>query len=293
MNRTASHRFRRRPYHVSRGGLAAGLPILATALGLWSGAAAAQGKVDARYEATLAGIEVGKGAWVIEIDDDQYSASATGATSGVMQAFSSGHGSGESQGRIIGGQFVPFSYTAATTSAKKSETIRMTLSGGNLKDTVIEPQPPFDADRIPVTDAHRRGVLDPMTGSLLMVGGTGDPMSPDSCRTSTPIFDGRMRYDLKLDYKRTEMVKAEKGYQGPALVCAIYFTPISGYIPDRAAIKYLIQQRKMEVWLVPIPGTRVLAPFKLKIPTPLGSAELEATQFVTSATPPRSASRAH
>lgn len=292
MSRTVSYRLRRSPYHAGRG-LVTGLTIVAGALGLWSGRAAAQGKVDARYEATLAGIEVGKGAWVIEIDDDQYAASATGATSGVMQAFSSGHGSGESQGRIIGGQFVPMNYTTSTASEKKAETIRMTLSGGNVKDSVIEPQPPIDADRIPVTDAHRRGVLDPMTGSLLMVGGTGDPMSPDSCRTTTPIFDGRMRYDLKLDFKRIEMVKAEKGYQGPALVCAIYFAPISGYIPDRAAIKYLIQQRKMEVWLVPIPGTRVLAPFKVKIPTPLGSAELEATQFITSATPPRSASRAH
>jgi hypothetical protein len=288
VSRTASHRFRSRaPFPAT------GLPILVAALGLWSGIAAAQGKLDARYEATLAGLEIGKGAWVIEIDDDQYSASATGATSGVMQAFSSGHGSGESQGRIVGGQFMPMNYNASTSSAKKTESIRMTLASGNVRDASIEPQPSFDADRIPVTDAHRRGVLDPMTGSLVIAGGTGDPLSPESCRTSTPIFDGRMRYDLRLEYKRTESVKAEKGYQGPALVCAIYFSPVSGYIPDRAAIKYLIQQRKMEVWLVPIPGTRVLAPFRVKIPTPLGSAELEATQFVTSATAPRSASRAH
>ena len=62
----------------------------------------------------------------------------------------------------------------------------------------------------------------------------------------------------KLDFKRIESVKAEKGYHGPALVCAIYFSPIAGYIPDRAAIKYLAAQRHMEVWLVPIAGTRVL-----------------------------------
>ena len=99
-----------------------------------------------------------------------------------------------------------------------------------------------------------------------------------------------MRYDLKLDYKRIETVKADKGYQGPALVCAIYFAPISGYIADRAAIKYLIEQRKMEVWLVPLAGTRVLVPFKVKIPTPLGNAVLEATQFTVTAMPPKSAS---
>ncbi|WP_040771906.1 DUF3108 domain-containing protein [Rhodopseudomonas sp. B29] len=255
--------------------------------------ACAQAKLDARYEASLAGIEVGKGAWVIEIDDDRYAASATGATSGLLQAFSSGHGSGASQGKIVGDQMVPATYTANIASGKKAETIRMTLNSGNVKEFSIEPEPPVDADRIPVTDAHKRGVLDPMTGSLVRAPGTGDPMSPDTCRTATPIFDGRMRYDLKLDYKRIETVKAEKGYAGPALVCAIYFSPISGYIPDRAAIKYLIEQRKMEVWLVPLTGTRVLVPFKVKIPTPLGNAVLEATQFVVSAMPPKSASRSH
>ena len=38
-----------------------------------------------------------------------------------------------------------------------------------------------------------------------------------------------MRYDLKLDFKRMEIVKAKKGYHAlPALVCAIYFSPVAG-----------------------------------------------------------------
>ena len=82
-------------------------------------------------------------------------------------------------------------------------------------------------------------------------------------------------------------MRAEKGYQGPVVVCAIYFVPLSGYIPDRAAIKYLAAQRNMEVWLAPIAGTRVLVPYKMSIPTPLGTGVLEAVQFVTTAMPPR------
>jgi hypothetical protein len=82
-------------------------------------------------------------------------------------------------------------------------------------------------------------------------------------------------------------VRAEKGYSGPALVCAIYFVPVAGYIPDRPVIRYLAQERKMEIAFVPIAGTRVLVPFRLVIPTPFGPAMLEATSFVTTATPPR------
>ena len=42
----------------------------------------------------------------------------------------------------------------------------------------IDPEPPVDADRIPVTDAHKKGVFDPMTGSMLRVPGTAVVMSP-------------------------------------------------------------------------------------------------------------------
>jgi Protein of unknown function (DUF3108) len=249
--------------------------------------AQAQGKLEAKYEASLAGIPVGKGAWSIDISDDQYTAAASGGTSGLLKAFAGGSGTGTSQGRVVAGTLVPSTYTATTTSSKKSETIRMVVTSGYIKEFSIEPEPPVDAERLPITDAHRRGVMDPMTGSLLRVAGSGDVMAPDSCRQATAIFDGRMRYDLKLDYKRVETVKAEKGYHGPVLVCAIYFSPIAGYIPDRAAIKYLAAQRNMEVWLAPIAGTRVLVPFKVTVPTPLGTAMLEATEFVTTQTPPR------
>lgn len=251
------------------------------------GPARAQGKLEARYEASLAGIVVGKGGWSIDIADDQYSAAASGGSSGLLKAFAGGSGTGASQGRVVAGNLVPSSYSATTTASKKSEAIRMALANGVVKDFAIDPEPPVDPDRIPVTDAHRRGVVDPMTGSLLRVPGSGDAVSPDACRTTTAIFDGRIRYDLKLDYKRMETVKAEKGYRGPVVVCAVYFAPIAGYIPDRAAIKYIAAQRNIEVWLAPIAGTRVLVPFKMSIPTPLGTATLEAVEFVTAASPPR------
>jgi hypothetical protein len=251
--------------------------------------AAAQGRLDARYEVTLAGIPVGKGAWTIEVTDDQYSAAASGGTTGLLKAFSSGSGSGASQGRVVNGTPAATSYLATVESAKKSETIRISFAGGNVKELAIEPEPPVDPDRLVVADAHKRGVLDPMTASLLRVAGTADPVGPEACRMGAGVFDGRMRYDLRLDFKRMDTVKSEKGYQGPVVVCAIYFAPVSGFIPDRPAIKYLAAQRNMEVWFAPISGTRILVPYRLSVPTPLGVGVLEATQFVTSAMPSRTA----
>src|ERR1700743_256651 len=104
------------------------------ALGLlWLAApqeASAQGRLDARYEATLAGIPVGKGAWTIEISDDQFSAAASGGTAGLLKAFSGGSGTSASQGRVVNGALVPQAYVATTTASKKSESIRMALVNG-------------------------------------------------------------------------------------------------------------------------------------------------------------------
>jgi hypothetical protein len=201
-------------------------------------AASAQGRLDAQYEATLSGIPVGKGSWAIEIGDDAFSASAQGGTSGLLKAFSGGSGTGASQGRVVNGALLANAYVATTITSKKSETIRLVLANGGVKDFAIEPEPPVDPDRIVVTDAHRKNVLDPMTGSMIRVPGTGEVLSPEACRTGAAVFDGRLRYDLKLDFKRMETVKAERGYHGAAVVCAVYFTPVAGYIPDRPVIKY-------------------------------------------------------
>jgi Protein of unknown function (DUF3108) len=250
-------------------------------------AASAQGRLDAQYEATLSGIPVGKGAWTIDISDDAFSASAFGGTSGLLRSFTGGSGTGAAQGRVVNGNPVATNYSATTTTSKKSEAIHLSLVNGNIKEFGIDPEPPVDPDRIPVTEAQRRGVYDPMTGAMLRVPGTADPLTPEACRTGAAIFDGRLRYDLKLDFKRMESVKAERGYRGPVVVCAVFFSPVAGYIPDRPVIKYLTAQRNIEIAFAPVAGTRILVPFWMKIPTPLGPAMLEATQFITQASPPR------
>src|ERR1700676_1044296 len=118
----------------------------------------AQGKLDARYEATLAGIPVGKGAWTIDIADDSFSAAASGGTSGLLKAFAGGSGTGAAQGRVVNGALVSTNYSGTTTTSKKSEAIRIVLSNRNVKEYASEPEPQVAPDRLPITDANRRGV---------------------------------------------------------------------------------------------------------------------------------------
>jgi len=253
--------------------------------------AGVQGRLEAEYVATLAGLQIGHGNWIIEISDNHYTVAASGATTGLVKFFTGAHGTGAVRGSVSGGQPIPASYGATIIYDRKVDDVRLTLVGGNVTDFSVEPPLPPVPDRIPLTDADRHGVLDPMTSMLNRVPGSGDPVSPEACNRRVPVFDGRVRYDLRSEFKRIETVKAERGYEGPAVVCAVYFTPISGYVPNRPAIKYLIELRDAEVWLAPISGTRVLVPFRFSMPTPLGTGLLQATEFVSIAQPAHAAAK--
>jgi len=252
-----------------------------------AGPAWAQGKLDAHYVVTLAGVPIGNGSWVIDITDTNYKASASGVTTGLMRAFTGGEGTTAVQGKLNGGHLLSSNYAATVVTTKKTEEIKLTVSNGNVTDFKITPPQDKDPQRVPIKEEHQHGIQDPMTASLLRMPGNGDPLSAEACQGTVAVFDGRLRYDLQLAFKRMDKVKAEKGYAGPVVVCAVYFSPVAGFNPGRYAIKYISELRDMEVWLAPIAGTRVLVPFRAQAPTPIGPAIMEATQFVAVATPGR------
>ena len=94
--------------------------------------------------------------------------------------------------------------------------------------------PPPSSDSVPVTDANRRSIVDPLTAMLFSATATDDGLSQGACRHTLPIFDGQHRYDLKLAFKRLDKVAAEKGYAGPVVVCSVSYEPIAGHRPSTA-----------------------------------------------------------
>src|SRR5260370_40442994 len=141
----------------------------------------------------------------------------------------------------------------------------MPLRACRVRDLVAEPVT-ASPDRIPLTEAHRHGVVDPMSAALIGVSGSGEVLSPEACRRTLPIFDGYQRFDLGLSFKRMDEARAEHGYQGPVVVCSVAYRPIAGHRPARFAVKYLMEQRDIEIWYAPIAVTRVRAPVRLLVP---------------------------
>ena len=236
-------------------------------------------KLDAGYAATLLGIPIGHIHWTIELHDNRFSAAATGETAGLLSIFARGHGAAEAHGSVAGKEPRATNFTVNYSHGKAVETIKILFGGGKAKEHLVPPLKP-NASLIPLTDASRIGVVDPMSALIVQVPGSGDTATPAACNRKIAVFDGHMRYDLGLSFKRMEEVKAAAGYQGPAVVCAINFHPLAGYDPNRYAIKYLEADSGMELWLAPLSGTRLMVPFRVSVPTPIGVGILEATRFV-------------
>ncbi len=255
-------------------------PVLAASLAASTGPASAEGKLEAHYRVTLAGLPIGGGAWVIDVADDRYTMAASGQVSGVLKAFSRGEGTAAVRGTIQGTRMGLSGYAMHIKSRNKVDEVRMAVAGGALKELAVEPPVEPNPDHPPVTEAHKRGFLDPISAGMIPAAGANG-IGPEACQRTLAIFDGRQRYDLALAYKRMDKVKAERGYDGPVVVCSVSYRPLGGHDPERQAIKFLRDNRDLEMWFAPISGTRFLGMYRIVIPTLLGSAVLNATRFVS------------
>lgn len=240
--------------------------------------AQAQAKLDAAYSITLARFPIGTATASAEIGDGRYSITTSGRASGVMRILTSGEGTLATSGELHDGRPAPSEFTARTTTDDDTLDVKLAFEGGNVR-TLTASAPPPSPDRIALTEAHRQGVVDPLTALLIPAGDSGSPASQAACDRTLPVFDGRRRFDLKLTFKRMDNVKADKGYAGPAVVCAVTFQPVAGHRTSSPMIKYLADGRDIEIAFAPAAGMGMLAPFRLSVSNMLGNLTVQATRF--------------
>ena len=251
--------------------------LLTAALGY---RAHAEGKLDASYTISFARIRVGDISATGVFGESEYVISARGRAGGIMKVLVDGEASFSTRGTVKDGYPVPTTFTSKIVSDAETSDVTMVLDEGSVKE--LAAAAPTKSDRVPVTQANRQGIVDPLTAMLFSAAAAGEGLHRDVCRHTLPIFDGQQRYDLKLAFKRMDKVAAEKGYAGPVVVCSVSYEPIAGH---RAypLVKYLSEGREMEMALAPVAGTRLLAPFRMLVVSALANLVIEANQFEVTA----------
>jgi hypothetical protein len=243
----------------------------------------AESTLDASYQISFARIRVGDIVATVVLGDHEYAISAHGRAGGVIKLLLEGEGSFNTRGTVKDGHPAPTNFSSNMVAGSETSNVTMVVDEGTVKQLTVTP--PTGSDVVPVTEANRQAILDPLTAMLFSAAPAGEDLSQEVCHHTLPVFDGRQRYDLKLAFKRMDKVAAEKGYVGPAVVCSMLYEPIAGHRASTPLVKYLSEGREIEIVLAPIAGARLLVPFRVSVVSRLANLVIEATRFEATVRP--------
>ncbi len=241
-------------------------------------ALAAEGRqpLSATYTLTVGGVTLGEAQLSGSAGHSAYDANINVRLVGIASLFSSGRGEVKATGLFAGNRTHPLHFTVATTGGKEPTSVDMRLSGGKVAALAVSPERQVDPEKIPVTAAHKRGVIDPVSAGIVPVPGHGPVVQAKACQRTAPVYDGNTRFNLVFSYVRTEEI-AVPGYNGQALVCNIRYVPVAGHHPTRQE-EITARGAVSQITLVPVGGQRFLIPAKIVVPTRWGEGVLAATR---------------
>ena len=239
---------------------------------------AAADMLDAHYQVSIIGLHIGDLYANGSLEPQSYRVNVTAHLSGLATMISNVKMALASSGAMRKGIVAPSSYATSTVNSNETRTLRMALNAGTVK--AVEISPPFElhGQRVPVTEANKRNVLDP-TSALIMPVPMKEPLTgPSACERTLPIYDGYARFDLALHYVGTQEVSIA-GYSGPVSVCSVRYRPISGHLVNSRSTAYMAQNDRIQVWLAPIEHAHVVVPLRVSMATMAGTLDIEAVEF--------------
>ena len=248
---------------------------LAAALAASVPAASMADTLNIRYGISLMGLSIGTAGLQVHLGAGAYDMRVDTKLTGLAALVSSAKGAATAAGAYNQSRVAPATYATTSANSQMTRTIRMALNGGNVR--AIDIYPPFDdpPDRVPLTEASKRNVVDPVSAFVMPVKAREPLVGEAACNRTLPVFDGYTRFDVALTYVGTHDVTV-KGYSGPVTVCSARFTPVAGHRPDRPATKFMEENRDLEAWLMPVESAHVVLPYRISVRTMVGTTVIEA-----------------
>jgi len=236
--------------------------------------------VDAVYMISIAGWNIARASLDLTVDRRRYYASLFMKPSGVAQIVTAVRTSVAAEGQIGRGRISPSDYEVRAAETDQPVSVDMRMRSGTV--TSLRAAPPLKQrpGRVPVTDAHKRGIVDPMSAGLLPISRAD---GRDACDHTLKIFDGWTRYDVRLYFKGTEQVATE-GFSGTIPVCGARWVPVAGHRPQKPEVQYLANNEQLEMSVLPLPNAGVAIPFRVSIGTPNGTILIQPQRMSLSGT---------
>ena len=235
--------------------------------------------VHARYRLKYNGIEVGKLEVSSKSNGKTYALSGSGKVSVLFGAIT-WSGASNVSGSLESGAPQPASYAFEWHNNKKGGAVQMRFKNATATDIAVTPPPEPHDDTVPLVPAHKEGAFDPVSAVMMLT--RSDERAP--CDRRVPIFDGKQRYDIVLTFKRmTRIASRDGGPSSIGYVCRAMYEPVAGHRANEATKTYAAN-RDVEVVMRHVPGTQLIVPYSVTIPTMWGTGSMVTDRIdVTSA----------
>ncbi len=244
-----------------------------------SGTAAEADTLRAHYSVTLLGLRIGDLYASGSFQPQNYRMDLHARLTGLAAMVSNVKMALASTGAMTKkGAVAPSTYATSAENASEVRTLRMALAAGTVKGLEITPPPEFRGERVPVTEANKRNILDPTSALIMPVPMKDALVGPTACERTLPIYDGYARFDISLHFQGVREVSVP-GYAGPVSVCSARYHPISGHLVGSRSTAFMAQNDGIEVWLAPIEHAHMVVPLRVVMPTMTGELDIEAVEF--------------
>ena len=239
-------------------------------------AQAAGERVNAVYRISFNGLDLGQFVFRSNNKKNKYVLNGQAQISALLGAFS-WRSTTQSTGAITRVGFRPKHYRFNFKSNKKRGVVNIRFGRNTVTQVLAKPAIKKSNRRIPIKQHHLKNVLDPMSAIMALTNShSGKVTGVNPCSNKQlRLFDGKLRFDLRLSFKRMERLPRQvgRGLPNVAYVCKIKYVPIAGHKVNRE-MKYMASNDDIEVWLRPVPRANMFIPYYVAIPTMFGTASL-------------------
>tara|TARA_R110002073_G_scaffold3635_2_gene23924 strand:- start:14965 stop:15804 length:840 start_codon:yes stop_codon:yes gene_type:complete len=230
--------------------------------------------ITARYSSSVLVFRVGDISLSAQIDPGHYAANTVVEAAGLAALFTDFDIHADVEGLRTPVSVAPLRYTHVERTGSKIRAVDIAFEN---RIASAQATPPFGSLGVPpATPAQLEGVIDPISAIFLLsqarVGGEGAV-----CSGSLPVFDGKARYNLRLEAGESRNVRTP-AWRGEALLCHAWYEPIAGYDPEDyptpAELRY-----PLDIWLAHFPEHGFYLPVRLHTRAGFGGVTIQVAEL--------------
>lgn len=234
-----------------------------------SKSAAVPGRIDAHYAVTLGAFNLGHFKFEQRRAGDTYTLKSVVELSALLGAFE-WRGITKTSGSLTDGKPSPARYAFDYRSKGRGGLVRMEFDKGNVVGLAAVPSQSDGAGMVPLKKHHTHAVFDPLSAILHLAQAEGK----NPCGRTLPVFDGKQRFNLTFNFLRHERVPGARLGQQLGIVCQIKYTPLGGYA-NNSDTRRFAQEKNIEIAFRPVSSGQLMVPYRLSLPTIIGTARLD------------------